>query len=110
MTWRNSKSKEPVRPQTRNEKLLLALLAVLLFAAGNFYGYRWLAQKQASLQLNYAGLRADQAEARVDLTESPLWAQRKTWINDHEPVLGDEGDAKAQVLENVLNGARQNKL
>jgi len=95
---------------TKNEKALLLLLIAIAFVGGNYFGYRWLAQKQSSLQLTYAQLRADQAEARVDLQESDLWAQRKAWIRDHEPAMGDEGDAKAQVLEYVLKGARANKL
>ena len=95
---------------TKNEKILLAVLVAILFVGGNYFGYRWLAQKQSSLQLAYAQLRADQAEAKIDLQESDLWAQRKAWVSDHEPPLGDEGDAKAQVLENVLKGARDNKL
>ena len=95
---------------TRNEKVLLSVLAAMLFVVGNFFGYRWISQKQSSLQLTEAQLRADQAEAKVDLQQSDLWAQRKSWVSDHEPVLGDEGDAKAQVLEYVLKGARANKL
>ncbi len=82
----------------------------MLFVAGNFFGYRWLAQKQSALQLKEAQLRADQAEAQVDLQQSDLWAQRKAWVNEHEPPLGDEGDAKAQVLNYVVKGAHDNKL
>ena len=95
---------------TKNEKILLAILAAIVFVGGNYFGYRWLSQKQSGLQLAYLKLRADQAEARVDLKESDLWAQRKAWTRDHEPALGDEGDAKARVLEYVLKGARDNKL
>ena len=99
-----------MRPQTRNEKILLSVLVAILFVAGNFFGYRWLSQKQSSLQLIESQLGADQAEAQVDLQQSPLWAQRKTWVSTNEPPLGDEGDAKAQVLASVLKGARTNKL
>jgi hypothetical protein len=95
---------------TKNEKILLGILAAILFAGGNYFGYRWLAQKQSSLQLAYLQLKADQAEAKVDLQESDLWAQRKAWIRDHEPALGDEGDSKAQVLNYVVKGAHDNKL
>ena len=95
---------------TKNERVLLLILVAILFVAGNIYGYRWLAQKQSSLQLDEAQLRADQAEANVDLQESDSWAQCKAWTRDHEPVLGDEGDAKAQVLNYALKGARDNKL
>jgi len=95
---------------SKNEKILLALLAAVIFVGGNFYGYRWLSQQQSKLQLTYAELKADQAEEKVDLLESDKWAKCQAWINGHEPDLGDPGDAKAQVLEYVLKGARDNKL
>jgi hypothetical protein len=99
-----------MRPQTKSEKLLLSILVAIIFAGGNYFGYRWLSQKQSSLQLAYLELRADQAEAKVDLQESPVWAKRQAWIQDHEPALGDEGSAKAQVLDYVVKGAHDNKL
>ena len=100
-----------MRPRTKNEKiLLLAILVAIVFVCGNYFGYRWLAQKQSSLHLAYLQLQGDQAEAKVDLEQSDLWAQRKAWIRDHEPALGDEGDAKAQVLAYVIKGAHDNKL
>jgi len=95
---------------TKNEKILLSILLAIVFVCGNYFGCRWLMQKQSSLQLAYLQLQGDQAEAKVDLQQSDLWAQRQAWIRDHEPTLGDEGAAKAQVLDYVLKGARDNKL
>jgi hypothetical protein len=95
---------------SKNEKILLSILVGILFVGGNYFGYRWLSQKQTTLTLDYAQLRADQEEARVDLKESDLWAQRKAWINDHEPSLADEGETKAAVLNYVVKGAKDNKL
>lgn len=96
--------------RTRNEKVLVVLLVLILFGAANFYGYEWLSQRQRALTLSYAELRADKAEALVDLQKQALWAKRQTWIKEHEPALGDEGDARAQVLEAVLKGARDRHL
>jgi hypothetical protein len=90
--------------------LLLAVLVAIVFVGGNYFAYDWLAKKQKALELSYRGLRADQAEAKVDLVESDLWAQRKAWVAANEPPLGNEGDAKAELLETVLKGARDNKL
>jgi hypothetical protein len=95
---------------TKNEKFLLSVLAAIAFVGGNYFAYGWLAQRQSNLQLAYASLRADQAEAKVDLLESDLWAQRKAWVHDHEPPMGDEDVTKAQVLDYVLKGAGDNKL
>lgn len=96
--------------RTGNEKFLLMILAAIVFVSGNFFGYQWLAKKQAALNLAEKQLKADQAEAMVTLKQSDMWAQRKLWIHDHEPTIGDEGETKAQVLEHVLKGARDNKL
>lgn len=96
--------------RTKNEKILLAILIGIVFFGGNFYGYRWLVQKQASLNLTCASLRADKAEAEVDLQKEDFWSQRRAWIQKHQPALGNEGEAKAQVLEDMLKGARNNKL
>jgi hypothetical protein len=95
---------------TKSEARLLAALVTLAFVGGNYFGFEWLTKKQAALQHQYAELRADQAEAKVDLMDANQWQQRKEWIRAHEAALGDEGDAKAQTLETVLKGARDNKL
>jgi hypothetical protein len=95
---------------TNSEQKLLWVLFAIAFVCANYFGWRWLAQQQSTTQLSYLGLKADQAEAAVDLKESDVWAKRQGWIKEHEPTLGDEGNAKAQVLEYVLKGARENKL
>jgi len=95
---------------TNSELRLLWVLALIIFLGGNFFGYKWLAKKQETLNLNAAELRADAAEAKVDLLETDKWTQRMAWIQAHEPTLGDEGEAKAAVLNFVVKGARDNKL
>lgn len=99
-----------MKPLSANERFLLLILGVLLFGSLNFIGYRWLSQKQAKLNLHYAELRADKADAQVDLQSLDLWTQRKQWLTEHQPSMGDEGDAKAQLLQFVLKGARDHQL
>jgi hypothetical protein len=98
--------------RTRNEKILLGVLLAIIFVTGNYYGYLWLARKQSALDLSYAQLRADKAEAQLDLMKEDVWAQRQAWLKDHQPVLhaGEEDEAGAKVLQYVLKGARDNKL
>jgi len=99
-----------MRPQTKNEKILLSILIVMIFVIGNYFGYRWLAQKQSGLQLAYLELQGDRLDAEHDLQQSSLWAQRQAWIHDHEPALGDQGETQGAVLEFVKKGAADNKL
>jgi len=90
--------------------MLLILLVLLVLAGGSFIGYRWLQTAQTALDTRYSDLHTAQLEAESDLKMQDVWAARKAWIKDHEPSLGDEGSSKAQVLELVLKGARDNKL
>jgi hypothetical protein len=96
--------------KTRNEKILVVLLLLIVLGAGNYYGFQWLSHQRQALDIHYAELRADKAEAQVDLQKQALWAERKNWIEKHQPVLTDEGDARAQVLGAVLKGARDQHL
>ena len=96
--------------RTKNEKILIAILVGILFAGGNYYGYQWLSHKLSSLDMKYAELRADRADAEIDLQKSDLWSQRKEWLKAHEPVLKGEDSAKAEVLEQALKGARDHHL
>ena len=95
---------------TRNEMFLLFVACAIAFVVVNIFGYRWVAQKQHALDLSERDLKASQAEAQVELQQANMWAQRKLWIHDHEPAMTDEGETKAAVLEQVLKGARDNKL
>jgi hypothetical protein len=99
-----------MRLRTKNEKILFGVMLVIVFGMVNFYGYNWLAKKQAALELTAAELRADQAEARVDLKDLDESTKRQAWIKQHQPALGEADTAKAQVLDEVSKRARDNKL
>jgi hypothetical protein len=99
-----------MRPRTSKEKLLLGILLAILFGAANWYGYKWYATKLAALRTTADDLQSAQASTQSALQEIPTWQQRLAWIKDKQPPLGDEGDAKAEVLETVQKGARAHKL
>jgi hypothetical protein len=99
-----------MRPTTNSEKFLLGVLGLVILGGILFFGGKALNQKQQALDLSRASLRADQAEAEVDLQKKDLWMQRRAWIKDHEPAFGEEGDTRAQVLNYVVKGARDNHL
>ena len=97
-------------PRTTNEKLLLGALLALLFGAANWYAYKWYAAKLTDLKTSAENMQLQQDSASEALTELPLWNQRKDWLYHQQPAIGDEGDAKAAVLEYVQKGARDHKL
>jgi hypothetical protein len=99
-----------MRPTNSSEKFLLGVLGCVILGGVVFFGGKALRQKQAALDLERASLRADNAEAQVDLQQEPLAAERQKWIRDHEPVFGEEGDTRAQVLNFVVKGARDHQL
>ena len=99
-----------MRVTTNSEKTLLVVLGLILAGGVVFFGNKAVSQKQQALNLSRAGLKADQAEAMVDLNDEARWQQRRSWIHDHETPMGDEGDTRAQVLDAVVKGARAHHL
>jgi hypothetical protein len=95
-----------MRPRTNSEKFLLVLLGLVILGGVVFFGGHALNQKQQELDLARASLKADQAEAEVDLQKETLWSQRRSWIKDHQPPFGEEGDTGAQMRNAVVKGAR----
>jgi len=99
-----------MRPTTNSEKFLLGVLGLVILGGMTFFGYKALNQRQQALNLERASLRADNAEALLDLQQVPLWTQRANWIKDNEPQFGDADDTRAQVLNQVVQGARDHHL
>jgi hypothetical protein len=99
-----------MRPTTKSERFLLVVLGLVILGGVIFFGDDALEKKQKAVDHQRAELRADNADAQVDLVQEPLCAQRQKWIHDHEPVFGDEGDTGAQVLNFVVKGARDHQL
>jgi hypothetical protein len=97
-------------PRTNNEKILLGVLVAILFVAVNWYGYDWYAAQMAELHTKANNLQEEQETAEIALQEIPKWQQNMAWIKAKQPPLGDEGDAKAGVLEFVSKGATAHKL
>jgi hypothetical protein len=95
---------------TKSETYLLGVLGLVVLGGGIFFGGKALNQRQQAVNLERASLRADNAEAAVDLQQEPRWTARAKWIHDHEPAAVDEGDARAQVLSFVVKGARDHHL
>jgi hypothetical protein len=99
-----------MRPTTNSEKFLLAVLGFVALGGVTFFGQKALNQKQQALNLERAALQADKAEALVDLQEESLWSRRANWIQDNEPRFGDQDDTRAQVLNGIVQGARDHHL
>ena len=96
--------------RTRNEKILLAVFFAILFLGVNYYGYLWLFKQQAALDATCQQLQTAQLEAKVDLRDLESCRAEKSWIEAHQPTMGEEGDTKAQIQKVVSDGAHQNKL
>ena len=91
---------------TKSEKFLLSILGLVILAGLIFFGSKMLNQRQRIADLERATLRADNAEATVELQDELRWQKRAQWIRDHEPIMGEEGDARAQMQSFLVKGAR----
>jgi hypothetical protein len=99
-----------MRPTSNSEKFLLGILGLIVLGGAVYFGGDALEKKQRDLDNQRAELKADNAEAQVDLLQAPVSAQRQKWIHDHEPAFGEEDDTRAQVLNFIVKGARDHHL
>jgi hypothetical protein len=99
-----------MRPRTSNEKVLLGVLVAILFLGANWIGYGWYADQLKTLRAKASSLQTDQDSAQSALSEIPMWQKNMAWLKEKQPPLGDEGTAKAALLDFVVKGAKENKL
>jgi hypothetical protein len=97
-------------PRTTNERLLLGVFLAILFGAANWYAYKWYAGQLSGMNRNATDMQLEQDTSAAALKELPMWNERKDWLFHMQPPLGNEGDAKAAVLEYVQKGVRDHKL
>jgi hypothetical protein len=99
-----------MRPTTNSERYLLCALGLVFVGGAIFFGDKALNRREQALELQRSSLQAARVAGEVELQQMPLWTKRAQWIRDHEPVMGDEGDMRAQLLAFAVKGARDHHL
>ena len=99
-----------MRKITKNERLLLALLLGALFVFLNVFAFQAVKRLNTQLKAQHEELRNQQVVAETWLEERTAWAEKKAWLDENQPKLGDEGAASSALLQHLTTSARRHSI
>jgi len=95
---------------TQRERLLLAVIAVLLFGLGNVFLLSWMLGRNARVQSDLSAKRAEIGSMKAILAERDQWAARDQWLDAHQPKLNNPEQAGVLLLDEIKEVARANDV
>jgi hypothetical protein len=98
------------RPLRSSERLLLILCLVLVGGLGILFVVREYRVRSAAARKIIDTLQPEAAAADASLADAPFWEERRVWLDETMPVLGDSGVSHSQFLEELRTSARDRGL
>jgi hypothetical protein len=89
-----------------SEKLMIAVLGVIIFGFFNVALFRFLSRNQQQMRQQITQLANDRTVAQVLLDEAPMWKERIEWLDAHQPKAGSSGEASSRLFEFVTGAAK----
>jgi Tfp pilus assembly protein PilO len=93
----------------RRERILLGLIALLVFGFGNLFLWEWLLGSLEQARTDIAARRQLRAQQEVFVRERDLWQQRAEWLQLHQPRQPNPGEATA-LLDQVRQIAQKHNV
>ncbi len=98
------------RPLRSSEKILLAACVTLVGGLGLVFFIRDNRNRTDSARKRIEALKPEAAAADASLADAPFWEERRAWLEEHMPALGDSGEAHSRFLEELRTTARDRGL
>ncbi|MFN0127064.1 MAG: hypothetical protein ACKV19_10325 [Verrucomicrobiales bacterium] len=98
------------RPLRSSEKLLLALCLSLIGGLGLILVIRDHRLRAADARKRIEALQPEAAALDASLADAPFWEERRAWLDQNMPALGDSGESHSRFLEELRTAARDRGL
>jgi hypothetical protein len=98
------------RPLRSSEKLLLILCGALIGGLGLVFFVREFQMRSAAARKRIDALQPEAAAADASLADAPFWEERRAWLDQYMPTLGDSGVSHSKFLEELRTSARERGL
>jgi hypothetical protein len=85
----------------RRERVLSLVIGGLLFGLLNLFIWSWLLGAIRVGRGELATRQAARKEQEIFMKERPLWAKRDEWLQKHQPVLKNSGEAQTGLLDEL---------
>ena len=95
---------------TPRERILIYLIAGILFLVGNLALVSSLSNRHARVKADLAAKRTEIASLKNILAGSHEGVAREAWLSSHQPKLTNPEQAGVQLLEQIKEAARANDI
>jgi len=85
----------------RRERLLSGLVAGIVFLLLNLFLWGWLFGAIGRARADLAAKKAQRQEQEIFIKERPLWTRREEWLQQHQPILKNTGEAQTTLLDQL---------
>lgn len=85
----------------RRERLLAGAVAGIIFALINLYVWSWMLGAVSQARSELAAKKSQRQEEEIFMKERPLWAKRDEWLQQHQPLLKNPGEAQTNLLDRL---------
>lgn len=85
----------------RRERILAGAIVALIFVLLNLYIWSRLLAGISAARAELATRRAARQEQAVFIKERSLWTKRAEWLEQHQPVLKNPGEAQTGLLDEL---------
>lgn len=99
-----------MRPLNKKEKLLTAILSLLLIAYLHWWGYGEWQSFARNLKQREIDLTAEKNAATIILEKKELWLNRQKFLSEKQPVAKEPDLASADLVDAIQKSAEANQL
>ncbi len=85
----------------QRERMLSLAVAAVIFVLLNFFIWSWLLGTIGQARSELAVRRDRLKEQEVFVKERALWTKRDQWLQKHQPVLKNSGEAQTGLLDQL---------
>ena len=90
-----------IERMNRRERMLFSLVLVVVFVLLNLFVWSRLLGAVSRARADLATRQLTRKEQAIFMTERPLWTKRKEWLQQHQPVLKNSGEAQTGLLDQL---------
>jgi hypothetical protein len=85
----------------RRERILSLAIGAVIFLLLNLFAWNWLLDAVGRARSQLALRRDALKEQQIFMRERALWTRRDQWLQKHQPVLKNSGEAQTGLLDEL---------
>jgi len=94
----------------RRERLLSGGAAAAVFLLLNIFIWSWLLGAIGHARADLVAAKTSREEEEIFIKERPLWTKRDEWLQQHQPLLKNSGEAQTTLLDQLKQAASKQNI